>query len=55
VKSQLADGKLVRLTDLELPAPGGYYLTWNGNRVLSPAAEILRGPLREIAAKERDN
>jgi LysR family glycine cleavage system transcriptional activator len=53
VKSQLAEGKLVRLTDLELSAPGGYYLTWNNNRTLSPAAETLRSWLREIAAQER--
>ncbi|MER9136110.1 LysR substrate-binding domain-containing protein [Mesorhizobium sp. M0830] len=53
VKSQIEDGKLVRLTELELPAPGAYYLTWNDNRTLSPAAEILRSWIREIAAQER--
>jgi DNA-binding transcriptional LysR family regulator len=55
VKSQIDEGKLVRLTDLELAAPGGYYLTWNDNRTLSPAAEILRSWIREIAAQERDS
>lgn len=54
VKAQIGDGKLVRLTDLKLPAPGGYYLTWNNNRMLSPAAENLRGWLREIAVQERE-
>jgi DNA-binding transcriptional LysR family regulator len=49
----LRDGKLVRLTDLEMPAPGGYYLTWNQRRTLSPAAETLRSWLREIAEQER--
>ena len=55
VKSQISEGKLVRLTDLELPAPGSYYLTWNNNRTLSPAAESLRTWLREIATQERDS
>jgi LysR family glycine cleavage system transcriptional activator len=50
----IEEGKLVRITDLELPAPGGYYLTWNENRTLSPAAEMLRGWLREAAAEERN-
>jgi len=45
--------KLVRLTDLEMPAPGGYYLTWNDRRVLSPAAETLRNWLRGMAKQER--
>jgi len=53
VRHLLRDGKLERLTDLELPAPGGYYLTWNERRTLSPAAETLRTWLREIAMQER--
>jgi len=53
VRHILRDGKLVRLTDLEMPAPGGYYLTWNDRRTLSPAAETLRTWLREIAERER--
>jgi DNA-binding transcriptional LysR family regulator len=53
VKSLVAEGKLVRFTDLEIPAPGGYYLAWNEKRVLSPAGEILRDWLRELAARER--
>lgn len=55
VKTQISEGKLVRLTDLEMPAPGGYYLTWNNNRTLSPAAERLRDWLREVAAQERES
>ncbi|TGQ18987.1 LysR substrate-binding domain-containing protein [Mesorhizobium sp. M00.F.Ca.ET.217.01.1.1] len=55
VKAQIDEGKLVRLTYLELPAPGGYYLTWNRNRTLSPAAERLLGWLREAAAQERQS
>jgi LysR family glycine cleavage system transcriptional activator len=53
VRPLIRDGKLVRLTDLEMPAPGGYYLTWNDRRTLSPAAETLRSWLREIAEQER--
>ncbi len=55
VKTLIGEGKLVRLTDLEMPAPGGYYLTWNNNRTLSPAAERLRDWLREAAAQERES
>ncbi len=54
VRQLVAEGKLVRLTDLELRAPGGYYLTWNNNRSLSPAAELLRNWLREISSEERE-
>lgn len=53
VRPLMADGRLVKLTDLEMPAPGGYYLTWNDRRTLSPAAETLRSWLREIATLER--
>ena len=53
MRPMLRDGKLVRLTDLEMPAPGGYYLTWNDRRTLSPAAETLRTWLREVAEQER--
>jgi LysR family glycine cleavage system transcriptional activator len=55
VRHLLREGKLVRLTDLEIPAPGGYYLTWNERRPLSPAAVILQGWLREIAEQERQH
>ncbi|MGY5775298.1 LysR substrate-binding domain-containing protein [Rhizobium sp. LEGMi135b] len=46
--------ELVRFTDLVIPSPGAYYLTWNSSRELSPAAETLRGWIREIAAGERE-
>ncbi|MCV3243958.1 DNA-binding transcriptional LysR family regulator [Mesorhizobium robiniae] len=45
-------GKLVRLTDLRLPAPGNFYLTWNENRKLSGAAQLFRDWMMELAAKE---
>lgn len=49
----IAKGRLARLTDLELPALGGYYLTWNERRALSSAALTLRSWLRENAERER--
>ncbi|OBP77890.1 LysR substrate-binding domain-containing protein [Mesorhizobium loti] len=52
VRTSVEEGKLVRITDLKLDAPGGYYLTWNENRVLSPGAERLRELLRKISAEE---
>ena len=45
----VAEGKLVRFGALEIEAPGSYYLTWNENRALSPAAETLRSWLLDTA------
>lgn len=42
VRPLIQAGKLVRFTDLEMPAPGSYYLTWNDKRELSEAAKQLR-------------
>ncbi len=50
VAQRIKQGRLVRFTDLTLPAPGGYYLTWNENRELSSAASTLRDWLLETAA-----
>ncbi|PDT00102.1 LysR family transcriptional regulator [Rhizobium chutanense] len=46
-------GDLVRFTDLVVPDPGAYYLTWNSNRELPPAALLLRDWIRGIAEEER--
>ncbi|ESW80601.1 hypothetical protein X770_30545 [Mesorhizobium sp. LSJC269B00] len=54
VRTSVEKGKLVRITDLKLDAPGGYCLTWNDNRILSPGAERLREWLRKISAEERN-
>ncbi|TGQ53520.1 hypothetical protein EN836_15130 [Mesorhizobium sp. M1C.F.Ca.ET.193.01.1.1] len=54
VRHLVDEGKLVKITDLELPALGGYYMTWNDHRTLSPAAELLRDWLREISTEERN-
>jgi LysR family glycine cleavage system transcriptional activator len=55
VRRLIAEGRLARLTDLEMPAPGAYYLTWNDNRTLSAAGEVLRNWIRELAEPERQN
>lgn len=34
-------GELVRITEMIFSAPGTYYLTWNRNHKLSPAASLL--------------
>ncbi|MEQ9488482.1 MAG: LysR substrate-binding domain-containing protein [Alphaproteobacteria bacterium] len=52
IRQYLKTGALVRLTDLHMPAPGSYYLTWNDNREPTPASETLRDWLLEMA--ERD-
>ncbi|MEY9325612.1 LysR substrate-binding domain-containing protein [Sinorhizobium fredii] len=53
VRHLIDEGKLVRLTELMIPAPGAYYLTTNNNRELSSAAVVLRDWLRETAERER--
>jgi DNA-binding transcriptional LysR family regulator len=52
VRPLVATGKLVRFTDLEIPAPGSYYLSWNANRAASPAVGTLRDWL--VAATRGD-
>ena len=52
----LESGRLVRFSKLLVEAPGAYYLTWNENRALSPAAETLRAWLLKTAqAEPKDN
>lgn len=51
VHQLIADRKLTRLTDIEIPAPGAYYLTWNENRDLTSATETLRSWLVEMAVE----
>ena len=52
VQPLIQSGKLVRFTDLEMPAPGSYYLTWNDKRELSEAAKRLRIWLINEAARD---
>lgn len=53
IKPLVAQGRLVRFTDLVMRPQGGYHLTWNSGRKLSSAAEQLRAWLHEMAGQER--
>lgn len=55
VKPLIDEGKLCRITDLELRAPGDWFVAWSDNKALSPAAEVLRSWLLETSAAERSN
>lgn len=50
VDTLIKQNKLVRLGDLEMKAPGSYYLTWDNNRTLSEQAKILSDWLVEISS-----
>jgi DNA-binding transcriptional LysR family regulator len=47
VEALIRSGKLVRIGDMEIPAPGSFYLTWDETRLLSDAAQRLRDWLVE--------
>ena len=42
VEPLIKNGRLVRFGDMQITAPGSYYLTWDENRPLSDAARQLR-------------
>ncbi len=42
-------GKLVRVGELEIRAPGSFYITWEASRALSKEAELLRQWLLKIS------
>lgn len=46
----IESGRLLRIGDRQIAAPGSYYLTWDRNRTLSGAADLLRQWLVEICA-----
>jgi LysR family glycine cleavage system transcriptional activator len=52
VQPLIQSGKLVKFTDLHMPAPGSYCLTWNDKRELSEAAKRLRIWLINEAARD---
>jgi DNA-binding transcriptional LysR family regulator len=54
VSELVETGKLKRITELVLTAPGAYYLSWNSNRQISSAANILRDWIREKATDRGD-
>ncbi|MGI9411377.1 MAG: LysR substrate-binding domain-containing protein [Hyphomicrobiaceae bacterium] len=49
----MARGGLVALTNATISAPGGYYLTWDRHRDLSPSAALLRDWLVREAVSVR--
>jgi LysR family transcriptional regulator, glycine cleavage system transcriptional activator len=53
VEPLIREGKLMRYSDLVMQPPGGYYLTWNSDRTLSPAALTFREWMRELANGEQ--
>jgi LysR family glycine cleavage system transcriptional activator len=50
VEALIQRGKLERLGELEIPAPGSFYITWEENRKLPKEAELLRKWLLKISA-----
>lgn len=54
VRPLVAGGRLVRFTDLTLPAPGAYYLSWNAAASVSGAVATLRDWLLAAAAADDD-
>ncbi len=49
VESLIQQGRLVRLGDMEIPAPGSFFITWDINRPLSEQADSLRQWLLKIS------
>jgi LysR family glycine cleavage system transcriptional activator len=47
VEALIRSDRLVRVGEMEIPAPGSFFLTWDENRPLSEAAERLRDWLLE--------
>jgi DNA-binding transcriptional LysR family regulator len=54
VRSLSEDGRIVPFTDLRMPAPGSYYLSWSANGIPSGAVATLRDWLVAAAAEEAD-
>ncbi len=51
VRPLIEEGRLVPFTALRLPAPGGYYLSWNANHAAGEATQALRDWLLKAAAR----
>lgn len=54
VRALIDAGRLVPFTDLRIPSPGTYYLSWNANREFSDATRTLRDWLVAAAAEDAD-
>lgn len=49
VDALIQRGKLLRLGEAEIPAPGSFYITWDTNRNLSKESELLRKWLLKVS------
>ncbi len=54
VRSLVEEGRLVRFTELRVPSPGSYYLTWNDRQPPGAAVGALRDWLLATAQAEAD-
>ena len=54
VRPLVEAGKLVRLTELRIPSPGSYHLSWNANHQVSDAVATLREWLLAASRDEVD-
>ncbi len=54
VRGLVDAGRLVPFTDLRIPSPGSYYLSWNANREISESTRTLRDWLMAAAAEDAD-
>ena len=52
VKPMIERGTLVRVGEMEMQAPGSFYLCWSDNRPISPAALRLRDWLLTVGKAE---
>lgn len=54
VRPQVEAGTLVPFTDIRLPSPGSYHLSWNAGPEPSAPTRLLRDWLLETAGREND-
>lgn len=54
VRRAVEEGRIVAFTDLRIPSPGSYYLSWNANHAPSDAIGTLRDWLVATASAEAD-
>ena len=54
VRPLVEEGRIVPFSDLRIPSPGSYYLSWNANHAPSDAIRTLRDWLMATAAAEAD-
>lgn len=54
VRPLVEAGRVMPFTDLRIPAPGSYYLSWNANREPNDAVRTLRDWLLATAGEDTD-